>query len=85
MFNDRMPVELRQSEELFRLLENMQFASKNTALQEIAQNANVTRMLKSNEMCFYQVKQLSFDEEYPHREALENVLSLLDNEAFNFV
>ena len=38
-----------------------------------------------NEVAFYRVKQLSFDEEYPHREAFENVLQSLENDAFNFV
>lgn len=39
----------------------------------------------SADMCFYHVEQLSYDEEYPRREAFENVLNSLDNEAFNFV
>ena len=38
-----------------------------------------------NEICFYKVNLLTFDEEYPHREAFENVLQALDNDAFNFV
>lgn len=42
-------------------------------------------LLVENEMCFYKIKQLAFDEEYPHREAFENVLLSLDNNAFNFV
>lgn len=41
--------------------------------------------LESNQYCFYRLKKLSFDEEYPRREAFENVLLSLDNEAFNFV
>lgn len=39
----------------------------------------------SDDMCFYKVEKLSYDEEYPRREAFENVLDSLDNEAFNFV
>ena len=42
-------------------------------------------LLAENEMCFYKIKQVAFDEEYPHREAFENVLLALDNNAFNFV
>lgn len=38
-----------------------------------------------NEICFFKVDRLTFDEEYPHREAFENVLQALDNDAFNFV
>lgn len=41
--------------------------------------------LKINEICFYKISRLTFDEEYPHREAFENVLQALNNEAFNFV
>lgn len=41
--------------------------------------------LAGNEICFFHVKNLTFDEDYPHREAFENVLQALDNEAFNFV
>lgn len=41
--------------------------------------------LERNEICLYKVRQLSFDEEYPHREAFENVLLSLDNKAFNLV
>jgi len=39
----------------------------------------------SDDMCFYRVEKLSYDEEYPRREAFENVIDSLDNEAFNFV
>lgn len=41
--------------------------------------------IKINKICFFKVDQLTFDEEYPHREAFENVLQTLDNDAFNFV
>ena len=41
--------------------------------------------LNPNEICFYKINRLSFDEKFPHREAFENVLLSLDNEAFNFV
>ena len=41
--------------------------------------------LKISEICFYKINRLTFDEEYPHREAFENVLQALNNNAFNFV
>ena len=41
--------------------------------------------LQGRDVAFYRIKQLSFDEEYPHREAFENILLSLDNSAFNFV
>lgn len=39
----------------------------------------------NGDMCFYKIEKLSYDEKYPRREAFENVLDSLDNEAFNFV
>lgn len=41
--------------------------------------------LMLNEICFYKIDRLLFDEDYPHREAFENVLCSLDGGAFNFV
>ena len=41
--------------------------------------------LESRDVCFYKINRLSFDEDYPHREAFENVLLALDNPAFNLV
>lgn len=41
--------------------------------------------LESRDVCFYKISRLSFDEDYPHREAFENVLLTLDNPAFNLV
>lgn len=43
------------------------------------------RELQGRDVSFYRIKQISFDEEYPHREAFENILLSLDNAAFNFV
>ena len=41
--------------------------------------------LRSNQYSFYKINKVSYDEEYPRREAFENVLLTMDNEAFNFV
>lgn len=41
--------------------------------------------LKGNHFCFFHIKKLSHDDEFPRREAFENVLSTLDNSCFNFV
>lgn len=41
--------------------------------------------LDSNEYSFFRVQQLSFDDDYPRREAMENVLLSVDDEAYNFV
>lgn len=41
--------------------------------------------LSTDKMCFYRIDKLSYDEDYPRREAFENVLYSLDNDAFNFI
>ena len=41
--------------------------------------------LRNDEVCFYQIKKLSYDEEFPQKEAFENVLMSLDNRSYNFV
>lgn len=41
--------------------------------------------LRNDEICFFKVEKLSYDEEYPQRELFENVLMSLDNQVFNFV
>ncbi|MBE6561808.1 MAG: hypothetical protein E7662_11860 [Ruminococcaceae bacterium] len=37
------------------------------------------------DISFFRIEKLSFDEKYPHREAFENVLASLVNRGFNFV
>ena len=41
--------------------------------------------LKMNEMSFFRVDQLLYDDDYPRREAFENVLRSMDEDAFNLV
>lgn len=42
-------------------------------------------MLQARDVCFYQVESLAFDEDYPRREAFENILLTLDDPHFLFV
>ena len=78
--------ELQQSKEILNLFESLQVINTNTIVNEIVDTKfPINGELRNNEMCFYRVNQLSFDEDYPHREAFENVLLSMDNEAFNFV
>lgn len=41
--------------------------------------------LSRNDMYFFRVERLSFDEDFPRREAFENVLVALDSPSYNFV
>jgi len=80
------PAYIDQQEKIKRLLENMQYGNNGDIVRKVDElGFPEGGILRSNELCFYKINQLSFDEDYPHREAFENVLLSLDNEAFNFV
>lgn len=77
---------LTQSHGIVELFENLQVTNFDVQTGSIADpDFPPNGELRNNEMCFYKVTQLVFDEDYPHREAFENVLSSMDNESFNFV
>lgn len=42
-------------------------------------------VLQKKDVSFFKIEMLSFDEEYPKREAFENVLFAIDNPSYNFV
>lgn len=52
---------------------------------EIIKNINLPQTSENEDYCFYRITRLSFDEDYPHREAFENVLLSLDSTLYNFV
>lgn len=72
---------LAESNSIIKLFDNIQ-DSKNTKKIKVASTQDI---LPTTKACFFRVEQLAFDKEYPHREAFENVMAALDNEAFNFV
>lgn len=77
---------LSQSQEIVDLFRSLQTADAAMQVQALAEtDFPQNGELAMNQLCFYQVKQLAFDEDYPHREAFENVLSSMNDEAFNFV
>ena len=77
---------LMQSHGILELFDNLQEANSNKQVRSIVdQDFPQDGELRQNEMCFYRVCQLAFDEDYPHREAFENVLSSVDGKSFNFV
>lgn len=43
------------------------------------------RTYTERDLCFYKVEKLSYDEKYPMREAFENILLTLDDDAFNLI
>ena len=81
--------ELAQTGELLQLFSSLQTADAGDAdmiAPTVAKSAFPAEgKLHNGEMCFYRISQLAYDEDYPRREAFENVLLSLDNPAFNFV
>lgn len=77
---------LVESNEILDLFNNIQMPDKSLIVDSVIElDFPKNGILKNNEICFYKINQLAFDEDYPRREAFENVLLSLDNEAFNFV
>lgn len=83
---DTKVLQLEQSNEIIDLFGNLQMANANEIVTSVA-DLDFPRNgeLRNNEMCFYKIKQLAYDEDYPRREAFENVLLSMNNQAFNFV
>lgn len=73
--------------ELFDLFHFVQKMDLDTSFEHIADIGYPEEpgLNTSDDMRFYKIEKLSYDEEYPRREAFENVLDSLDNEAYNFV
>lgn len=83
---NEMNTALVQSHEILELFDNLQEADSGMSIPAIVHSDFPSDgELRNNQMCFYRVKQLTFDEDYPHREAFENVLSSMDDKSFNFV
>lgn len=84
--SDLEELQLVHSNEILELFGNLQTTNTDIVIDTVAPLTFPTNgELRTNEICFYKIKQLSYDEDYPRREAFENVLLSMDNEAFNFV
>lgn len=84
--NNMVGVKTNTSElfDLFHFVQKMDLDSSFERIADIGYPED-DGLSTSDDMCFYKVEKLSYDEEYPRREAFENILDSLDNEAFNFV
>lgn len=79
-------LDLKQSDQILELFGNVQEYGSNPVIEKIAPiEFSFGTSLNTDRMCFYRIDKLSYDEDYPRREAFENVLYSLDNDAFNFV
>jgi hypothetical protein len=61
------------------------YINQNNILQVNFNDKVVENCIDMKECCFFKLTSLTYDDEYPHREAFENVLSTIDNPSFNFV
>ena len=78
-------ISIVQSNEILALYDQLQIKNDATIHSVAKFDFPINGVLRNNEKCFYKVKQLAFDEDFPRREAFENVLLSMNNEAFNFV
>ena len=79
-------MELDQSNDLLDLFQKIQLFNSGNAVERVEPAPFPDKgLLPNNAMCFYRIDHLSFNEEYPRREAFENVLMALDDDSFNFV
>ena len=79
-------IELDQSRQILGLFEDIQAISTQAVISDmVTLDYPKEGKFRGNDICFYRISQLSFDEDYPRREAFESVLMALDNEAFNFI
>lgn len=74
------------SDEVLDLFGALQVSNQETEISSLYNNSfPENNILRTDDECFYKIKKLAYDKDYPHREAFENVLLSLGNSAFNFV
>ena len=87
--NKKFSLELdnqNQTDNILALYKDMALDGNSQVIKCFSElNFPVNGRLAANEYSFFRVNQLSYDKEYPKREAMENVLLSIDNEAYNFV
>ena len=79
---------IEQSAQVVNLFDTIQDIKENEVIESFADIGfppNGKIELNQNSAKFYHITQLAFDEDYPHREAFENVLASIDNTGINFV
>lgn len=61
------------------------YINKGNITQINVNDKTLQESIDMKDCCFFKLTSLTYDNEYPHREAFENVLSTIDNPSFNFV
>ena len=70
--------------ELFRSVQNIDKFQNNSA-PFCVKGPGCKDLDLHSEVCLFHISKLSFDKDFPRREAFENVLNTINNESFNFV
>ena len=71
---------------VLQLFHEMQTGNLSSPVKSVVDvGSPLYRGLELDDVCFYRIDRILFDEDYPHREAFANVLQSLDSSAFNFV
>ena len=76
---------LAQSREIINLTQNLERLGDGAVIGDVLPALCRTDVLSPKDVRFFSVEKLSYDEEYPRREAFENVLLAQANQAYNFV
>ena len=67
-------------------LDNFFYQADNMVMnKEIADTAEKFEELTQKDVAFYKINSLTYDDEYPRREAFENIITAMDNPNFSFV
>ena len=76
---------IKQSNEILDLLGDIQTFNLQSNVPRFIPSQYPDMNLKDGDMCFYKVDKLMYDEDYPRREAFENIISAFENPEFNVV
>jgi hypothetical protein len=69
-----MQTGLMQSDQILNLFDDLQYTNTSPIIESVKELGFPKDKLANNEVCFYRIEQLSYEEDYPRREAFENVL-----------
>lgn len=75
-----------KSTEFIQMFKDIKTYMNHSNIIKVNFNNNINQdVIDMKECCFFKLTSLTYDNEYPHREAFENVISSIDNPSFNFV
>ncbi len=82
--SDSLPVVI-DSDWVLSLFNSLQTANRDNPVVVFKPDKTEDFKVENENVCFFRVNQVGFDEEYPRRESFTNVIRVLDDPGFNFV